>query len=197
MDKTFTLANTEFFRLLTDGEVKDPNEINLHYRDFILKVVEVSNDNDKLHAINALLFVEVEFSHLKTKSERDEANTAIVNFVHKALSFIRKSIANVKSIGIIPVSVNDTIQSIDLTWKASKTDLVELAYAFKIAECFGKKATVKDIVAKLAKAFKVELPENYIYKKHNEMRVRARNSRTYFLDTLGNCLRGFMQKLDS
>ena len=40
------------------------------------------------------------------------------------------------------------------------------------------------------------MTESYIYKKYSEMRMRGRNSRTYFMDTLIDGLNSFMSKQD-
>lgn len=49
---------------------------------------------------------------------------------------------------------------------------------------------------KLAKAFDVEITENYIYKKFNEIKVRTLDSRTYFLDLLTKMLTNHMEEQD-
>lgn len=196
----FFLTETEFVQLLNQ---KDNHEGILHklpaaYREFIIKVVDMCRSKKhKAYAISALLVVEVEISHLHTEAERDALNTALATFISKALSFVRGTITNLKDTNITLVDEDEILQNLDLKWSANKSDLVELAYAFKVADCFGPKASIKDIVAKLAEAFKVDMPENYIYKKYNEIRVRSKDSRTYFLDSLGEKLRGFLMKLDS
>ena len=194
MENTFILTETEFLQLLYNGEAKNHRNLHLHYRNFILKVAEVSKNRH--HAIHALLFVEVEISHILSQAEREEINNTLTEVISKALAFVRSTISNIKDSTITLSESDEQLESVNLEWTASKTDLIELAYAFKVAECFGSKASVKDIVTKLAKTFKVEMPENYIYKKYNEIRVRAKNSRTYFLDSLGEKFRGFLKKLD-
>ena len=62
--------------------------------------------------------------------------------------------------------------------------------------CFGTKLSAKDIIGRLARIFKVDMTESYIYKKYSEMRMRGRNSRTYFMDTLIDGLNSFMSKQD-
>ena len=196
----FFLTETEFVQLLNQ---KDNHEAIIHrlpeaYREFIIKVTEMCRSRKhKGYAISALLVVEVEISHLQTEAEREAINKALATFISKALAFVRSTISNLKDTSITLVDEEEIIQNLDLKWSANKSDLVELAYAFKVADCFGPKASVKDIVAKLAEAFKVDMPENYIYKKYNEIKVRAKDSRTYFLDSLGEKLRGFLKKIDA
>ena len=96
-----------------------------------------------------------------------------------------------------PVPEDKMLDNIGLSWTANKTALIELGYAFKLAECFGRDISVKEIITKLAKVFNVEMTEKYIYKKYNEMRVRGRNSRTYFMDTLTNALNRHMEFQDA
>lgn len=186
----FSLTETEFFRKLTDGE----NE-NLHiaYKDFVLRVSELCNkEPHKGCVITALLFVEVEISHLQTAAQRQAINDGLTEFITKALSFVRHTITHYKDLPAIPVPDDKVIDGIDLRWTEKKVALVELGYAFKVAKCFGENISVKEIVSKLARLFNVEMTENYIYKKYNEIRVRGRESRTYFIDMLTDMLNRHM-----
>lgn len=193
----FTLTETEFFRLLHQGEEDKRENLHIHYLDFVLKVTEVCHTTpDKHSAINALLFVEVEINHLLTQAQRDEVNAVLTDYINKALAFVRSKIEHIKGLDFKPASDSDTLQDVDLKWSANKTDIVELAYAFKVADCFGPKAKVKHIVAKLAKVFNVDIPENYIYKKSSEFQIRTGNSRSHFLDFLGEQFRNFLSKKD-
>lgn len=190
----FSLTETEFFRKLTDGE----NE-NLHiaYKDFVLQVSELCNkEPHKGCVITALLFVEVEISHLQTAAQRKSINDSLTVFITKALNFVRHTITHYKDILTIPVPENKIIDGIDLRWTEKKIALVELGYAFKVAKCFGENISVKEIVSKLARLFNVEMTENYIYKKYNEIRVRGRESRTYFIDMLTDMLNRHMSCQD-
>ena len=190
----FSLTETEFFRLLTEG-----NNENLHiaYKDFVLQVSEIChNTQDITYAISALLYAEVEIAHLQTEAMRKEVSQHLTSFISKALTFARHTISHIKEIPVKTVPIEDSIDDIALNWEANKSALIELGYAFKVANCFGSNVTVKEIINKLAKAFHVEIPENYIYKKYNEMKVRSRNSRTYFIDSLTMSLNSFMAKQD-
>ncbi len=167
----FSLTETEFFRLLTEG-----NNENLHiaYKDFVLQVSEIChNTQDITYAISALLYAEVEIAHLQTEAMRKEVSQHLTSFISKALTFVRHTISHIKEIPVKTVPIEDSIDDIALNWEANKSALIELGYAFKVANCFGSNVTVKEIINKLAKAFHVEIPENYIYKKYNEMKVRA------------------------
>ena len=186
----FSLTETEFFRKLTEGK----ND-NLHraYKDFVLQVSELCNkEPHKGCVITALLFVEVEISHLQTAAQRKTINDGLTEFITKALSFVRHTITHYKDLPAIPVSDDKVIDGIDLRWTEKKVALVELGYAFKVAKCFGENISVKEIVSKLARLFNVEMTENYIYKKYNEIRVRGRESRTYFIDMLTDMLNRHM-----
>ena len=190
----FSLTETEFFRLLTEG-----NNENLHiaYKDFVLQVSEIChNTQDITYAISALLYAEVEIAHLQTEAMRKEVSQHLTSFISKALTFVRRTISHINEIPVKTVPIEDSIDDIALNWEANKSALIELGYAFKVANCFGSNVTVKEIINKLAKAFHVDIPENYIYKKYNEMKVRSRNSRTYFIDSLTMSLNSFMAKQD-
>lgn len=190
----FSLTETEFFRKLTEGK----NE-NLHiaYKDFVLQVSELCNKEPRKGCvITALLFVEVEISHLQTAAQRQAINDSLTVFITKALNFVRHTITHYKDIPTIPVPENKIIDGIELRWTEKKVALVELGYAFKVAKCFGENISVKEIVSKLARLFNVEMTENYIYKKYNEIRVRGRESRTYFIDMLTDMLNRHMSCQD-
>lgn len=190
----FSLTETEFFRKLTDGE--DEN-LHIAYKDFVLQVSELCNNElHKGYVISALLFVEIEISHLQTAAQRQEVNDALTSFINKSLCFVRQTLTHYKEIEFRAVSEENMLDELGLNWKANKTALIELGYAFKVANCFGSNLTAKDIIGRLAKIFKVDMTDGYIYKKYAEMRVRARNSRAYFMETLVDGLNSFMSKQD-
>ena len=189
----FSLTETEFFQKLTEG--KNDN-LHIAYKDFVLRVSEMcSKENSKGCVISALLFVEVEISHIQTASQRKEVNEALASFIDKALQFVHQTIVLYKEVEFRPIDPGMP-EEIGLSWRANKTALIELGYAFKVANCFGANLSAKDIIGKLARMFKVDMTDGYIYKKYAEMRVRARNSRTYFMDTLIDGLNSFMSKQD-
>ncbi len=190
----FSLTETEFFRMLTEG--KNDN-LHIAYKDFVLQVSEICRTaQDKTFAISALLYAEVEIAHIQTDTMRKEVNNHLASFITKALTLVRRTISHIKEVHIKSVPLEDSIDNITLNWEAKKSALVELGYAFKVANCFGVNVTVKEIIGKLAKVFNVTIPDNYIYKKYNEMRVRSRNSRTYFIDSLTMSLNNFMARQD-
>lgn len=125
-----------------------------------------------------------------------KVNDALVSFINKALCFVRQTLSHYKEIDFRTVSEENMLDRLGLDWKANKTDLIELGYAFKVANCFGTKLSAKDIIGRLARIFKVDMTESYIYKKYSEIRMRGRNSRTYFMDTLIDGLNSFMSKQD-
>lgn len=190
----FSLTETEFFRKLTEG--KNDN-LHIAYKDFVLQVSELCNKGiQKGCVITALLFVEVEISHLQTAAQRQEVNYTLVSFITKALNFVRHTITHYKELSAHAVSEDSMIDGINLKWTEKKVALVELGYAFKVAKCFGDNISVREIVTKLAKLFHVDMSDNYIYKKYSEIRVRGRNSRTYFIDTLTDMLNRHMNSQD-
>lgn len=186
----FSLTETEFFQKLTEG--KNDN-LHIAYKDFVLQVSELCHkESHKGCVITALLLVEVEISYLQTSAQRQEINDALTAFITKALNFIRHTITHYKDLAVIPVSEDKIIDEVNLKWTEKKVALVELGYAFKVAKCFGENISVKEIVSKLARLFNVEMTENYIYKKYNEIRVRGKESRTYFIDMLTDMLNRHM-----
>ena len=143
-----------------------------------------------------MLYAEVEIAHIQTDAMRKEVNNHLASFITKALTLVRRTISHIKEVNIKSAPLEDSIDNITLNWEAKKSALVELGYAFKVANCFGVNVTVKEIIGKLAKVFNVTIPDNYIYKKYNELRVRSRNSRTYFIDSLTMSLNNFMARQD-
>lgn len=190
----FSLTETEFFRKLTDGE---NDNLHIAYKDFVLQVSELCNKEvRKGCVITALLFVEVEISYLQTDVQRQKINNALTAFITKSLNFIRHTISHYKELASTPVAEESIIDEVNLKWTEKKVALVELGYAFKVAKCFGENISVKEIVSKLARLFNVDITENYIYKKYNEIRVRGRESRTYFIDMLTDMLNRHMSCQD-
>ena len=159
----FALTETEFFRQLLAGEKEN---LHITYRDFIVQVFEMCRTNrNKGYAVSALLVVEIEISHFQTEANRNAVNTSLTSFISKALHFVRETISNLKNIVIEPATDDELLQDIGLKWSHKKVALVEIGYAFHLAKCFGDRLTVKDVILRLAKAFDVEITENYIYKK--------------------------------
>lgn len=200
------LTETEFFRNLIAG--KNDN-LPVAYKDFVVEVSNVcSNAENQMVAITALVLVEVEFHHLLSKSELHALNEELTSFIVKALDYIRRTLCHLKEVGNKPVNMNvvpagDIDTSVNMTWNASKTDIVELAYAFKVAKCFEGDVSVKQIAEQLCLLFNTTMPDgNYTYKKFCDMRVRGgsnskRNKRrTYFLDRISDNLNDHMDKLD-
>lgn len=191
----FALTETQFIRELI---ARQNENLHISYKDFVMQVYDLCrNKLEKGFAVSALLVVEVEISALQTAAQREDVNNALVSFINKALHFVRNTISHYKEVDFIPVGDDETIERIGLNWTANKTALIEIGYAFKVAKCFGENITAKEIIQKLAKIFRVEMPDGYIYKKYAEMRTRGNgDSRTYFIDTLVSSLNKFMQKQD-
>lgn len=190
----FYLTETEFFRQLTEGH---NDRLHIAYRDFVLMVSEMCHtQNHRGYVISALLFAEVEIAHIQTEKLRNTVNQELAAVVSKALQFVRSTLAMCKDMKDTIIPDTNPLPEYSLNWTAQKTELVELGYAFKVANCFGSNISAKEIVSKLAKLFNVDMPENYIYKKYNEMRVRGRNSRTYFMDSLSSSLNDYMISQD-
>lgn len=191
----FALTETQFIRELI---ARQKENLHISYKDFVMQVYDLCrNKQEKGFAVSALLVVEVEISALQTAAQREDVNNALVSFINKALHFVRNTISHYKEVDFIPVGDDKTIERIGLNWTANKTALIEIGYAFKVAKCFGENITAKEIIQKLAKIFRVEMPDGYIYKKYAEIRTRGNgDSRTYFIDTLVSSLNKFMQKQD-
>ena len=179
----FALTETEFFRC---AAAKTPENIHIAYRDFVLQVYQMchAGTRQKSCVICALLVAEIDLTHLKNDAEREAVNNQLTAFISKAIHFLQHTLIHFKDAEVVPVEDDDIIQEIDLKWTQKKIGLVELGYAFKLAKCFGEHISVKELVQKLAKLFNVDIPDNYIYKKYNEIKVRSKDSRTYFIDFL-------------
>ena len=195
MDNIFALTETEFFRQLAE---RSHENIHIAYQDFVLQVHNLCHTgaNQKSCVISALLVAEIDLAHLKNDTEREQVNHQLTSFISKAIHFVQNKLLHLKDTTVIPTEDDEVIQGIDLTWTQKKVGLVELGYAFKLANCFGKHVSAAEIIRKLAKLFRVELPDNYACKKYNEMKVRARESRTYFLDFLKDMLTTKMESDD-
>lgn len=192
----FALTETQFIRELI---ARQNENLHISYKDFVMQVYNLCrNKQEKGFAVSALLVVEVEISALQTAAQREDVNNALVSFIDKALHFVRSTISHYKEVDFIPTGADEMIDRVELNWTANKTALIEIGYAFKVAKCFGNNISAKEIIQKLAKVFGVDMPDGYIYKKYAEMRTRGkRDSRTYFIDTLGTQLNDHMFKEDA
>lgn len=190
----FALTETQFVRELI---ARQNENLHLSYKEFVMQVYDLCrNKQEKGFAVSALLIVEVEISSLQTETQRENVNKALTAFITKALQFVRSTICHYKEVDFIPTDDSETIDSIGLNWVANKSALIEIGYAFKVARCFGDKVSAKEIIKKLARLFKVDIADNYIYKKYNDFKTRERNRRTYFIDDLGDRLNIHFDKED-
>lgn len=191
----FALTETQFIRELI---ARQNENLHISYKDFIMQVYDLCrNKQEKGFAVSALLVVEVEISALQTATQREDVNNALVSFINKALHFVRNTISHYKEVDFVPTSEDDMIEKIGLNWQANKSALIEIGYAFKVAKCFGANVSAREIILKLAKLFKVDMAENYIYKKYYDMKTRENNRRTYFIDDLGDKLNDHMDNEDT
>lgn len=191
----FALTETQFIRELI---ARQNENLHISYKDFVMQVYDLCrNKQEKGFAVSALLVVEVEISALQTAAQREDVNNALVSFINKALHFVRNTISNYKEVDFVPTSEDDMIEKIGLNWQANKSALIEIGYAFKVAKCFGANVSAREIILKLAKLFKVDMAENYIYKKYYDMKTRENNRRTYFIDDLGDKLNDHMDNEDT
>lgn len=191
----FALTETQFIRELI---ARQNENLHISYKDFVMQVYDLCrNKQEKGFAVSALLVVEVEISALQTAVQREDVNNALVSFINKALHFVRNTISHYKEVDFVPTSEDDMIEKIGLNWQANKSALIEIGYAFKVAKCFGANVSAREIILKLAKLFKVDMAENYIYKKYYDMKTRENNRRTYFIDDLGDKLNDHMDNEDT
>ena len=191
----FALTETQFIRELI---ARQNENLHISYKDFVMQVYDLCrNKQEKGFAVSALLVVEVEISALQTATQREDVNNALVSFINKALHFVRNTISHYKEVDFVPTGEDDMIEKIGLNWKANKSALIEIGYAFKVAKCFGANVSAREIILKLAKLFKVDMAENYIYKKYYDMKTRENNRRTYFIDDLGDKLNDHMDNEDT
>lgn len=191
----FALTETQFIRELI---ARQNENLHISYKDFVMQVYDLCrNKQEKGFAVSALVVVEVEISALQTATQREDVNNALVSFINKALHFVRNTISHYKEVDFVPTGEDDMIKKIGLNWKANKSALIEIGYAFKVAKCFGSDVSAREIILKLAKLFKVDMAENYIYKKYYDMKTRENNRRTYFIDDLGDKLNDHMDNEDT
>lgn len=191
----FALTETQFIR---DLMARQNENLPISYKDFVVKVYNLCNTSKgKGFAVSCLLVAEVEISAIQTETQREEVNQALSSFIGKALHFVRHTIAHCKEIDFQTSDADDMIQDVGLNWSAKKTSLIEIGYAFSIAKCFGPNMTAKEIIKRLARAFQVDITEQYIYKKYGEIRTRSAKRRTIFLDSLGNDLNEHMANQDA
>jgi hypothetical protein len=112
------------------------------------------------------------------------------------VSFYKKELLSLKNINNEIASNNFKNQKInELTWSASKTDLIELVYALKFSGALnGGMVQVKQIMEVLETLFDIDLG-NY-YKTYSEIKNRSKD-RAKFLNKLSESLVARLEQDDS
>lgn len=148
----------------------------------------------ELFASHSLLFSDPEFctSH-DMKAAEVIANDLLVVFFKKEFQTL-----NNVSTEIINNSFSNNINgqnSHQLTWSASKTDLIELIYALKVSGALnGGMVQMKQVVEVAEKVFQIDLGN--FYKTYTEIKSRNKD-RTKFLNKLSESLVSRLEYEDS
>ena len=183
----FLLAETEFFRLI--NEAGDCN-METAYTAFATQVIELCNGNTDINrTIIALAYIEIELQHHPVRSLSEEKKE-IVNYISKALAFVRrmqKYLATPQVPPLIPIhtSTEKTIESPAslLQWTGNAIDLVELIYGINEMGCINNgDMPLKQLAPLLYKIFGVEAKDCYRF--YIDIKRRKNESRTYFLDRM-------------
>ena len=183
----FLLAETEFFRLI--NEAGDSN-METAYTAFATQVIELCNGNTDINrTVIALAYIEIELQHHPVRSLSEEKKE-IVNYISKALAFVRrmqKYLATPQVPPLIPIhtstaKTNDTPAS-PLQWTGNAIDLVELIYGINEMGCINNgDMPLKQLAPLLYKIFGVEAKDCYRF--YIDIKRRKNESRTYFLDRM-------------
>jgi hypothetical protein len=108
------------------------------------------------------------------------------------LDYLRIKIEALKSGD--PRSADEAVDNYDTTWTGDKVELIELAYAlYASGNVNNGKATIKQIIAALERAFNIDL--SGFYRVFQNIRIRL-SGRTKFIDFLKMCLTEFMDETD-
>ncbi len=149
-----------------------------------------NNDQLDLFSSQALLFSDPEFftSHDMQAAEVI-SNDLLVTFYKKELL----SLSNI-STEIIHNNFKNPIAN-NLTWSASKTDLIELIYALKFSGALnGGMVQVKQIIEVVETLFEIDLGN--FYKTYSEIKNRSKD-RAKFLNKLSESLVARLEQDDS
>ena len=174
----FVLAETEFFRLI--NEAGDCN-METAYTAFATQVIELCNGNTDINrTIIALAYIEIELQHHPVRSLSEEKKE-IVNYISKALAFVRrmqKYLATPQVPPLIPIhtSTEKTIESPAslLQWTGNAIDLVELIYGINEMGCINNgDMPLKQLAPLLYKIFGVEAKDCYRFYIDIKRQTRA------------------------
>lgn len=194
--KSVNFKESEFFRLLAE---KSPKGIHNAYQGFVHMVQNLCKDDavyGKDYVITELTKAEAELLHNIAKFDLTKDNVLLVIFAHKASQLVQ---CKLNGYFIESSKRNDNMAGFHiggLKWMRSKTDFVELCRALNGGQCFGPNIPNSVVERTLSKVFDVELSDNYAAKKFSEMKTRAKESRTYFIDHLKDCLERKMNEDD-
>ncbi len=188
------LTETEFFALING---KDDICTETAYGDFVQEVINLCYGGyDARNIIVALSFAEIELQHHPLYLSSSEGN-AIVVYIRKALSFVRKMRKLLSASVNIPVPPPPKTQESTpvLQWTGNAIDLVELIYALYATGCINDgKTTLKELATILYSFFGVNSKDCYRF--YTDIKRRKKDSRTYFLEKMQDKLNEKMRRDD-
>lgn len=183
----FLLAETEFFRLINEA---GGSNIETAYTAFATQVIELCNGNTDINrTVIALAYIEIELQHHPVRNLSEEKKE-IVNYISKALAFVRKMqkyLATPQVPPLIPIHTSTSKATekpaSPLQWTGNAIDLVELIYGINEMGCINNgDMPLKQLAPLLYKTFGVEAKDCYRF--YIDIKRRKNESRTYFLDRM-------------
>lgn len=191
-----TLTETAFFKSVSG--VSHNQELKTLYRDFTYKVVELYNsaDIDVRELIFTLHHTNIELTSLHDIESRTEPkDEMLLVYLHKAMLFTEMVISYLDKSRMVSSPLHResiTEQREEFIWTGKKVNLVEMLYSVcEDGNINGGDVNINKFIGYIARLLSIEVGD--CYAAYSDIKRRADESRTYFLDRLA--LR-FNQRMD-
>lgn len=190
------LTETAFFKSVSGAS--DNQEFKTLYRDFTYKVVELYNsaDMDFSKLVFTLHHTNIELASLHDIESRAEIKDEILlTYLHKAMLFTETAINYLDKNSMMNSPVHregDAEPDEEFIWTGKKVNLVEMLYSVcEDGNINGGRVNINKFIGYIARLLSIEVGD--CYAAYSDIKRRADESRTYFLDRLA--LR-FNQRMD-
>lgn len=179
------LTETEFFKRIVNGNEISQADMQVQFEQFVANTMTLCHSSKNVNATYAALaYTETELSYIVRSS-----GSVVDTFVNKAQSFIRKMMRHLTHSAHHHVahsySGSPNIEAPPkMRWTGKVSDLVEIIYGIVESKSINEGETpLKDIAKYIYDVFDVKAKD--CYRIYNDMKLRKNDSRTYFIDKMG------------
>jgi hypothetical protein len=194
----FILADTEFFRQITDN--KDSSKLTSTYCDFIKTIFDLCiGTASRYELLFAMTYTETELQSLceciRLNPERNKELDPCFLYTRKALSFIRHTLKHIQAqLPLLSTSdnTNFVLPTPNYKWTGSTVELVELIYGLiEMRSIHNGETPITELASFISSQFGIEIKD--CYSAYVDMKRRKNDSRTYYLDKMRERLNRRMQ----